>query len=162
MSDIGPYQQSTGAVGAVVVDVVAPLIAYQALHRFRFSDASALSLAGALPAARALVSAIQHRRVETLALFIVVTFALGIAVTAVTGDSRFLLAKEALFTIPDGRVLCVHALARPAAQLLHRSGVCDTPQFGHDWRMGALVGAVGDVAPTPPHAHERLSADVAG
>lgn len=100
--DRSPKPSRRAAFVPVLVDIIAPLVIYQTLRQLDIAEVPALSIGGVVPAARVVAVAIRRGRLETLAVLVVIMFAAGIVVARQTGSARFLLAKEALFTIPMG------------------------------------------------------------
>ncbi|MDQ7803491.1 VC0807 family protein [Amycolatopsis sp. A133] len=83
----------------LLVDVVLPVVLFVVLHRvFDVRDLYALIAASAVPALGFAVELVLHRRVDGLAVFMVCLFGVGIAMALISGDARFVLARESAFT----------------------------------------------------------------
>lgn len=91
------------AMVPLLIDVVAPLAVYYLLHsEFGMSDVGALTVGGLVGGVGVGAEALRHRRLDRLGLLVLLMFALTLALVAVTGDPRFVLAKPALFTAAAG------------------------------------------------------------
>lgn len=79
----------------MALDVVLPIAAYYVLHSlFGVDDVLALTVGGLLSGVRVLYTVLRDRKVDGFALFVMALFAVGLALAFVTGDARFVLAKE--------------------------------------------------------------------
>lgn len=119
----------------VLVDLVAPLAIYWVLRRVGAGPALALTLGGLLPAGKVVADLVRHRRLDTLGLFVVAVLAVSIGLLFVTGDARFVLAKESVFTGAAG-LYCLSTLLtrRPLAYVTTRPFVTrDDPQREARW-----------------------------
>lgn len=102
MMPTGPKTTSpTSAMGraelaGVALDVLAPVVAYYALHGAGFSEWVALLAGAAVPAARAGYTLIRRRRLNWLPIAVLTVIAVSIAVSFVAGSPRFLLAKDGI------------------------------------------------------------------
>ena len=86
----------------LVVDVLAPVAVYYLLHALGVGDVPALTVGGLIGGAGVVVQAVRNRRLDRLGLLVLGMFALTLALVAVTGDPRFVLAKPAVFTAAAG------------------------------------------------------------
>ncbi|MGW0520083.1 VC0807 family protein [Crossiella sp. NPDC003009] len=83
----------------LLVDVVLPIVLFIVLHRaFDVRDLYALLAASAVPALAFAVELLVHRRIDGLAVFMVCLFGVGIGMALISGDPRFVLARESAFT----------------------------------------------------------------
>ncbi|WP_020498019.1 VC0807 family protein [Sciscionella marina] len=78
----------------VVFDILAPLGSYYVLHAFGVSDVIALTAGGLIAGLRAVYTVIRDRKIDGFAVFVLSMFALGLGMAFVTGDPRFVLAKD--------------------------------------------------------------------
>ncbi|WP_263250796.1 VC0807 family protein [Saccharopolyspora rosea] len=86
-----------------LLDLAMPTVAYYVLHGlWGWSPVVALTAGGLLTAGHALTDAVRHRRANTFTVLVVFMIALSTAVTWLTGDARFALAKPAVFTAIAG------------------------------------------------------------
>jgi intracellular septation protein A len=85
-----------------LMDILIPLGVYFALRRAGAGNVLALTAGAFVPALRVLLSVVRERRIERLAAFVLAAFALSIALAFVTGNARFVLAKESIVTIVIG------------------------------------------------------------
>jgi hypothetical protein len=138
----------------LLLDVAAPLAVYYALRAAGVADVVALALGAVPPAVSAVLTAVRERRVEPLALLVLVTMALGLAATAITGDPRELLVRHAWLSLPFGLwLLATLRSARPfcfeatRTLLPHRAAVMEElwtrdEAFRRAWfRITAVWGA---------------------
>lgn len=81
----------------LVVDALVPMAGYYVLtDGFGMGTVAALAWTSVLPAARSLWSLVKDRRLNALASLILVVNAVGLAMSAVTGDARLMLAKDSV------------------------------------------------------------------
>lgn len=79
----------------LVCDVGLPLGGYYILHALGVGDVIALTAGGLVAGLRAVYTVIRERKLDGFAVFVLGLFAVGVALTFVTGDARlFLLAKD--------------------------------------------------------------------
>lgn len=113
-----------------VADVVAPLVVYYGLRAAGIAPAPALLAGAAVPAVRALYVLLRHRRAEWFAVLVMVLCVASAATTVLTGDERFLLARDGLVTAALGlTLLATVPTARPA---LFTIGRLTLTEAGHD------------------------------
>lgn len=109
----------------LVVSAV-PTVAYFAVRPWVGSDAAGLAIAGAIPAAYAIVAALARRRAELWAAATALGFALGCLASLLAGGSSLpLKLHEAAVTFLLGVVLLGAALARhplPVGRMLKVPG----------------------------------------
>jgi hypothetical protein len=142
-------------------DVGLPAVAYYACRSVGIEVRPALIVGGATAVARVVFVAVTRRRLDGLGAVVAATFALVLAVSALTGDSRILLVREPLVSGALGLLLlgsCV--LRRPALYSLVRrlnSGNREllarvdelwrtTPSFRRAFTMMSLVWGAGLLA----------------
>lgn len=83
-----------GMVGSLLWDLGPSVAAYYGARALGFTEYIAL-LAGTIASAGRLVwVAVRDRRVEPFAMFLMVLFGVGLALTFITGDARFVLVKD--------------------------------------------------------------------
>lgn len=115
----GSVLKSVGPV--LLCDVILPYVVYYVAHRQGVSNVSALALGGAVNALFVVVGLVRKRRVETLGVIVLITFALGIAASYMTGNARFALAKDSVITGGVGIAFLASLLAaRPIMYLMIR------------------------------------------
>jgi hypothetical protein len=110
------------SVGPVLIrDVLLPYGVYYVAHRQGVSNVSALAAGGAVNAVFIVAGLIRKRRAEALGLIVLITFALGIAASYLTGNARFALAKDSVITGGVGIAFLLSLLAaRPVMYLMIR------------------------------------------
>lgn len=91
-------------------DVGAPLAAYYVLHMAGASDWAALLAATGAAACRLLWSAFKGHSLNAFAMLMVIVFGLGLALSFLTGDPRFLLLKDSAITGGVGTAFLVFAV----------------------------------------------------
>ncbi len=118
----------------IVLNVVLPYAAYVLLKRAGQSDARALILSAFVPAAVALASLIQRRRINGLSLLVIFATALSLGATALSGSAWFALIRPSFVT---GSIALVFvgslASARPALFYLARDTTCPTPEEAREF-----------------------------
>lgn len=108
----------------LIRDVLLPYGVYYFVHRAGVSNVSALAAGGAVNALFVVAGLVRKRRVEALGLVVLITFALGIAASYLTGDARFALAKDSVITGGVGIAFLFSLLAaRPVMYLMIRQMV---------------------------------------
>ncbi|MFP5021040.1 VC0807 family protein [Pseudonocardia phyllosphaerae] len=116
----------------VLADVVAPLAVFYGLRAAGVDAGPALLTSAVVPAVRALVTLVRHRRIAWSAALVLVLCVASAATALVTGDERVMLAREALVTAALGVALLVTVPSgRPALFALGRLVLADA---GHDAR----------------------------
>jgi intracellular septation protein A len=90
------------AILPIVFDVAVPLAVYYGLHAAGASNTVALLAGGGLPAIRAVYGLARHQRVDTLTVFMIILFVAGGLLTFISGNPRFLVAKESIGTGAGG------------------------------------------------------------
>jgi hypothetical protein len=119
-----------GVVTSLCWDVALPFGVYLVLSGAGWSSVAALVAAGGVALLRAMVVRIRTGVFGALPLLLCGKFALGVLAAAVTGDARFVLAKDAGITACLGLVFLVSlAASRPAIYLVRR-GLGGAPE---DW-----------------------------
>ena len=111
----------------IVLNVFLPYGAYVLLKRAGQSDTRALILSAVVPAAVALASLVQRRRINGLSLLVILATVLSLAATAMSGSAWFALIRPSFVT---GSIALAFlgslALARPALFYLARDTTCPT------------------------------------
>lgn len=140
----------------LLLDVVAPVIAYQLLVRHGVGSTAALMYAAGFPLLAIAVAAVRNHRLDPLALLAFVAIAAGLAAGLVLHDGRILLVKDSIVTGVLGVVFLLSLPARRPMvfvlqrRLLSRDGGVE--RFDRAWadgqvrarsrRMTALWGVV--------------------
>ncbi|BFV59148.1 hypothetical protein KCMC57_up42520 [Kitasatospora sp. CMC57] len=103
------------ALAPLAVDVALPLAVYFAAHSlFGLSLVTALGLGSAVPAVRTVASLVRRRPVNALALLMLAVNMVGIALSAVAGDARLMIAKDgAVSSVIGGAIVISALLGRP-------------------------------------------------
>lgn len=83
---------------ALALDVGLPLVAYYALHALGVGNLAALLAATGVAGARTLWSAARERSLNPFAGLMLVVFGVGVVLSLVSGDPRFLLLKDSITT----------------------------------------------------------------
>ncbi|MET9251696.1 VC0807 family protein [Nonomuraea sp. NPDC003709] len=95
----------------LVPDVVLPVAVYYACRRFGVDEELSLLLGAAAAFVRVLIAAVVRRQFNGLAALVCAGFVAGLLLAFVTGDPRFLLAKESLLSGMLGLLLLGSCLA---------------------------------------------------
>ncbi|HWO62168.1 MAG TPA: VC0807 family protein [Umezawaea sp.] len=131
-------------VGMLFLDIGLSVLAYFAAELLGASTYVALLVGTVVAGLRVLWVAVRQRRLDPFALFLLAMFGAGLALTFLTGDARFVLAKDSAMSGTAGLVLVVSCLVkRPiafyAAQRFARSaGSAQHEEF----QAGAATGAM--------------------
>jgi len=91
-------ERALAALPTLLVDLVLPYGMFFGLSQAGMPTVWALACGGVVPALRAGYRFVRSRTVDGIALFVVLLFLLGIVLSLITGDPRFALAKESIFT----------------------------------------------------------------
>jgi hypothetical protein len=143
-------------------DIAAPVAVYYLLHGFGVSNLVALGTGAVLPALGAGYTVVTKRRADGVALFVLATMVVSIALSALTGDPRLLLAKDGLITGLWGLwfLASVHS-RRPAAFVFARPLMEGRrvfaarnwdalwqaePGFRRIWRVSSVIWGTGMLA----------------
>ncbi|HEY4417954.1 MAG TPA: VC0807 family protein [Pseudonocardia sp.] len=129
----------------LLVDLAASLALYYGLRAVGVDDLTALALGAAPPAITAVVSVARGRRVEPVALAVLVVMTVAQVASLITGDPRELLVRNALLSLPSGLWMLATLWARRpltfrVTQTLfpHRAALMDElwdddPRFRRAW-----------------------------
>ncbi|WP_227979829.1 VC0807 family protein [Nocardia spumae] len=79
-------------------DAGVPMAAYYGLHAAGASDVVALSAGTVVSGAFVIAEIVRKRRLDPFAAVILASFALGLVLTFVSGDARFVVAKDSFTT----------------------------------------------------------------
>jgi hypothetical protein len=82
----------------IALDVGVPLAVYYGLHALGVGNTAALLAGGGVPVIRALVDLARRQRVDTLTVFMILIFVAGGLLALLSGNPRFLVAKESFGT----------------------------------------------------------------
>jgi hypothetical protein len=82
----------------LALDVGLPLAAYYGLHLLGVADWPALLAASGVAALRIAWDAVRRRRLNPFATVMLVVFGIGLVLSTVSGDARFLLLKDSITT----------------------------------------------------------------
>jgi hypothetical protein len=126
----------------IALNVVLPYGAYLLLRSAGQSDSRALILSALAPAAVALASLIQRRRINGLSLLVLLATGLSLGATALSGSAWFALIRPSFVTGAIAVAFAASlAMQRPALFYLARDTTCPTPedarQFEAQWDVSA-------------------------
>ncbi len=149
---------TAGLIRMMLLDVGLPLLAYYGLHAAGVSDYRALLAGTVVAGLRVAFVALRDRRLDAFAGFLMAMFAIGLALSFITGDARFMLAKDSVGTAAAGliflgtcaarRPMMFHAAQRFSAITSEKRAWWDTmwqtnPAFRRGFRMMSVVWGVG-------------------
>ncbi|MEW2527063.1 VC0807 family protein [Streptomyces sp. NPDC047071] len=98
----------------LIVDAGAPMAAYYALKGAGVGTFTALAVSGVFPAARTVWGLVRDRRLNAFAALVLAVNAVGLALSAVSGDPRLMLAKDsAVSSVIGVGILLSAACGRP-------------------------------------------------
>jgi intracellular septation protein A len=86
-----------GIVMTLLINGAVPFVVYEVLSS-RMSSIAALSVATVIPLIDNLFSLIKHRKLDVFAVFMLVSFLLGIFMLTIGGSERLLLVRESFVT----------------------------------------------------------------
>lgn len=141
----------SGMVRSLAWDLGPSVAAYYGARAVGFSEYGALLAGTVASAGRLLWVAVRDRRLEPFAMFLMLLFGVGLALTFVTGDARFVLVKDSATSFLAGlfflgscaahRPLTYYAAQRftaPAEQAGLRAKFAD-PQIRRRFYLTSLV-----------------------
>lgn len=106
MSDASAARKSFRSMAMMLLlDIGLPVGTYYLLSAFGMADWLALTLGGLVAGLRAVFSIVRERRLDGFAVFILALFAFGLVMAFVTGDARFVLAKDSVGTGLAGLIM---------------------------------------------------------
>lgn len=96
---------------SLVINGIIPLVVYTLVHPLLANDASALAIAGAVPAARTVTLWLWRRHVDWIGVYAIAGFAIACAAAALSGGNSFLLkAHGSLLTGTIGLVCLISVI----------------------------------------------------
>ncbi len=124
----------------LLIDVALPIVIYVLLVNAGVSVTVALAAGGGVSALRVLAELIRRRRLNGLALVVLIGFAVGVTTSLVTGDPRFAIAKDGVLTGAFGVVLIGSLLiGRPLMFYVVRSALGGDPAaWDRLWRTSRV------------------------
>lgn len=127
----------------LVLDVLLPFAAYLVLLGLGVHEAAALASAGGVALLRAIVIWVREREVGALSILLVVRFSLGVVAALLTGDARFVLAKDSVITASVGVAILVSlVLAKPLIYYIRRSLSPRRRAFDRQWERSGEFRAL--------------------
>jgi hypothetical protein len=115
-------------------DVGLPTAAYYTARAFGSAPCVSLLAGTAVAGARVCFVAAGSRRLDAIAAFLLAVFGIGLALSFLTGDARFLLAKDSVPTATAGLIFLGSCLAgRPLAYAWGRRIMARTPALQRRW-----------------------------
>jgi hypothetical protein len=141
------------------LDLVAPILVYYGLRWAGAGNLVALGAGATLPAAGAAIKVVRERKLDQLAVIVMITMLVSIAISFLTGSTQFLLSKDGWLTGVWGLWFLLSVRAdRPAAFLFSRpllegraaftAGSWDTlwqevPAFRRIWKASTVMWGLG-------------------
>lgn len=123
----------------LLINGALPLVVYEVL-RSHMSSFAALSIATIIPLLDNLVSLIKRRRLDVFAVFMLISFVLGMVMVSIGGSERLLLIRESFVTSIMGLIFLV-SLFFPRPLIFYfamRFTVGNDPQkttdFSNNWK----------------------------
>jgi hypothetical protein len=93
-----PKSRLHALAGTIIFDVAGPYLAYSQLHAHGVSDARALVISGAVPAAGVILGVIRKHRVDVLGLLVLSGIIVGAVLGLLTGSARLVLLEGSVPT----------------------------------------------------------------
>jgi hypothetical protein len=125
------HQRAAGALVSVVINFVAPVLAYYLIRSHVSSSAMALALSGAIPVAYTLVVLAVRRHLDVLGVISVVTFGIGVLVSWASGGNVLALElQEPVLSALVGLACLVSvAIGRPLHRFILRLLSRNDPRY---------------------------------
>lgn len=130
-------------LGTITIEIALPIAVYFALVALGLPQVWALASSAGVSVISLAVRWLRSREVSTLSLLVLVQFALGVVVALVTGNARFVLAKDYLITFLVAlAALASLKLERPFIARIRRDLSPDRTRFDIEWNGNARFRAV--------------------
>jgi hypothetical protein len=97
-----PASRRLRLMAPLLIDVVAPIVVYFALHALGVGDLLALTAGGLVAGANAIVTTVRRRRLDGVGLLVVLEIALSIVLLVTVRDPRILLIRPVFFAALGG------------------------------------------------------------
>ena len=94
----------------VLGNIVLPYLIYVVLGDFGFSTMTALTASAVPPVVLTVSTALRRHRLDALGIISLITIAIAIGTSVLTGNARFMLAKDGLFPLVLGLAMLVSLL----------------------------------------------------
>ncbi|MFD1542688.1 VC0807 family protein [Nonomuraea guangzhouensis] len=147
-------------ISLLLWEIVPPIGAFYLFRLLGYGSYVALLVGAGVAALRTVYVAVRHRAFDGAAVFLLVLFGTGLALTLVTGDERFLLAKGSIHvaflgllflgTCLVGRPLTFHLAKRFVAGDIEAKWDA-SPAFRRGFYTAALVWGFGMLADAAIH-----------
>jgi hypothetical protein len=110
----------------LIVDLVLPIGAYYLLDKaVGLNEIASLAASSAIPAVRALWGVLAQRRLNPIAVLMLVVNGAGLLLSLVAGDPRLMVAKDGALSFVIGTALIVSAvIGRPLLSVVLRPMFC--------------------------------------
>jgi hypothetical protein len=92
-----PISNRLRLLAPLLIDVVAPIVVYFALHALGVGDLLALTAGGVVAGANAIATTVRRRRLDGIGLLVVLEIALSIVLLVTVRDPRIFLIRPAFF-----------------------------------------------------------------
>jgi hypothetical protein len=146
-----PGRPKLAPLASLLINFVAPLLAYYLIHSHVRSSALALALAGAIPVAYTLVMLAVRRRLDALGVVSAATFGLGVLVSWASGGSPLAIELQDPGTtgLLGIAFLASVAIGRPLHPVILRllgrgdpryAGLADRAQHTTSMVVSAIIG----------------------
>ncbi|MGZ0149463.1 VC0807 family protein [Kribbella sp. WER1] len=161
--EVKPKARWGAVVAPVLVDLVVPLVIFYGLRRAGVGVVGATLAGSVIPVLRTVYSVVRGRKVDWMAVFVIVALGVGTVASLVMDSPRMLLAKDGVITALCGLwMLGTVALGKPLLLAVGR-GIAEAkrgegggevwasrwesePRFRHGIRLITTVWGVGLVA----------------
>jgi len=133
----------------LLIDFVLPVGGYYLLRRFGVSEWIALAAGGAVSGLVLVLGMVRSRRVDGAAVVMLGLFAFGLATLFLTGDARFVIAKDSLISLVLGLAFLGSLFARKPLLLLFAAKTAvaeryrESPAVRRTVRFATLLWGVG-------------------
>lgn len=94
----------------LVGNVVLPYVIYVVLGDYGFSTMTALTFSAVPPTVLTVVTALRKHRLDALGIISLIGIGVAIATSVLTGNARFMLAKDGLFPLVLGLAMLISLL----------------------------------------------------
>lgn len=122
-----------GQLTPVLIDLLLPILAFYLLRAVGLGQVPALVIGAAFPLARIAWSFVAERRIDFLALFVLVIMLLGLASTFIGGSPRMMLAKDAWLMGACGIAVLVTLRRTPLMFTVGRTLLRRTGRSAREW-----------------------------
>ncbi|MEV6069204.1 VC0807 family protein [Nocardia sp. NPDC052001] len=133
-------------------DIAIPMAAYFLLHWLGYSDFAALLGGAVASAATVLIPAVKARKLDPIAVIVLIGFVVGLVGSLISGDPRIMIVRDSFGTAAIGLAFLVSALiGKPLTYAAVRKALAGAPE-----KLAAVEHAF-ETNPTARRTHINIA-----